>query len=89
MAIPNERPKKKSLLKAKTKPKVKTVKVASNSKGIKELQSLFESAMFAMGEGFIGEDANAHDKSMYYHGRDEARKYGKLLRQKGVMVKLP
>ena len=45
--------------------------------------------MFAMGEGFTGPDASAADVGLYHNGRDKAIKYGKLLRQKGVMVKLP
>ena len=87
MAIPSEQPKKKSLLKAETKPKDKTLQVASNS--IRKLQELYKSAMFYMNEGSTGPDANAHDIGIYYTSRDEARKYGKLLRAKGVMVKLP
>jgi len=82
MAIPKG--KKKSLLKAKDK----VVKVASGG-GIRELRRLFESAMFAMGEGSTGPDANAADVGLYHNGRDNALKYGRLLRQKGVMVKLP
>tara|TARA_R110000823_G_scaffold212399_1_gene342544 strand:- start:36 stop:296 length:261 start_codon:yes stop_codon:yes gene_type:complete len=85
MAIPKGQ-NKKSLL---NKSKDKVVKVASGGQGIKELQSLFESAMFAMGEGFTGPDASAADVGLYHNGRDKAIKYGKLLRQKGVMVKLP
>ena len=84
MAIPKGQ-NKKSLI---NKSKDKVVKVASGG-GIKELQRLFESAMFAMGEGSTGPDANAADVGLYHNGRDNALKYGKLLRQKGVMVKLP
>ena len=84
MAIPKGK-KKKSLLKAKDK----VVKVASSGKGIKELTDLFASAMFAMGEGWNSPEGNAAEQSMYHTGRGDALKYGRLLRQKGVMVKLP
>ena len=85
MAMPRAK-NKKSLL---NKPKGKVVKVSSSSKGIVDLQSMFDDAMFAMGEGFTGPDASASDEGLYHNGRDRAIKYGKLLRQKGVMVKLP
>ena len=84
MAIPKGQNKKSLLNKSKNK----VVKVASGQ-GIKELQSLFDESLFYMNEGSTGPDANAADIGLYHNGRDRALKYGKLLRQKGVMVKLP
>ena len=85
MAIPKGQ-NKKSLL---NKPKDKVVKVASGGQGIKELQSMFDEAMFVMGEGWNSPEASASESGRYWNGRDAAIKYGKLLHQKGVMVKLP
>ena len=85
MAIPKGQ-NKKSLL---NKSKDKVVKVASSGKGIKELTDMFAEAMFVMGEGWNSPEGSSAEQSMYHTGRGDALKYGKLLHQKGVMVKLP
>lgn len=85
MAIPKGQ-NKKSLI---NKSKDKVVKVASGGQGIKELTDLFAKSMFVMGEGWNSPEGSSAEQGMYHTGRSDALKYGKLLRQKGVMVKLP
>ena len=85
-------PKKKSLLntaKEKAKKDEKNITVAMRAKSIAELQGLYDDGMFIMGEGFTGEEANAGDVAMYYNGLSAARKYGRLLRRKGIIVPIP
>ena len=93
-------PKKKSLLKPsqdsiikkakdKSKKDEKVITVAMKSTGTAQLQGLYDEAMFMMGEGFTGPEANAGDINRYYNGLGKARKYGKMLRQRGIMVVIP
>ena len=89
MAIPK---KKKSLLqtaKEKAEKDEKNVTVAMRAKSIQQLQDLYEDGMFMMNEGFIGPEANAGDVGLFYNGLGKARKYGRLLRKKGIKVPIP
>ena len=56
---------------------------------IKEIRKQYEDAMFTMGEGSNSWEANAQDQTLYNRGREDAIKFGNMLRRRGIKVIIP
>ena len=76
-------------MKKKIKAPSKTLLKKVGGMSIKEIRKEYESAMFLMGEGSNSWEANAQEQHFYNKGREGAIKFGKMLRNLGIKVKIP
>jgi len=56
---------------------------------IKQIRKEYEEAMFMMGEGWNSWEANAQEQYFYSKGREDAIKFGNMLRKRGIKVAIP
>tara|TARA_R100001443_G_scaffold114767_1_gene131199 strand:+ start:1166 stop:1399 length:234 start_codon:yes stop_codon:yes gene_type:complete len=76
-------------MKRKIKAPKKTLLKKVGGMSIKEIRKQYESAMFLMGEGFKSWEASAQEQHFYHKGRDDAIKFGKMLLNHGIKVRIP
>jgi transposase len=65
------------------------LKKVGGGMSIKEIRRRYEDAMFTMGEGSNSWEANAQDQTLYNRGREDAIKFGNMLRNLGIKVIIP